>query len=449
MNDRPISTYRIAAILATGLSFSAAHSATWSASGTVKTASGTNLSGVAVTVKDSVAALKTTTDNNANFTLGSAMGISPSTLPMDFSVRQAGNQLQIAYPGVGTLGLRLVDLSGTTLWSGSASLQAGYATATLPALDRQGAAILRASIGNEIAVQPLTLLGDKGFTLVSRVSARSLAANPTLVFKKVGYADTTYLLNSASQSGIAVVMRDSTIHIPPQPTTCKLPSGPNSGSGSFTNYWFGQGSWQENGHYALACGYHGYEPSGQGSDKIDNIANPQYFVAIPGNSSSDFNTNGMCGACVELTGQNGTKIVATVTDECPEDINQPCKNNHSGHLDISYPAFSKLGFSVGNPSGTTWKYVKCPVTGNVVIRIKPGNATQLYVENTILPIKDILISGSGSTHLTYGAWDLGTRAAGSTITIKDYSDRTITYKVPASLAADQNQDIGLQFPACN
>jgi hypothetical protein len=435
-----------------GLGAATVH-ATWSAVGTVKNASSTALSGVAITVKDSSANIKTTTDANGTFVIGTITGIMASEMPSDFSVRQNGNELQIAFPGQGTLDLQLVDIAGSTLWKGSAPLADGYANAVLPASAHHGAAILRVTLGSQVVYQPLTLLGAAGIHVTPRIAARSMATYATLIFKKVGYADTSYTMNAATQTGVNVVMRDSTIHII-IPSTCQLPPSPNSGSGSFTNYSFGQGSWQENGHYALACGYHGFETGGQSSDKVNNLANPQYFVAIPGYSPSNFTNVAMCGACVELTGQNGTKVVATIADECPEYkddgsvSNQPCINNPNGHLDIGYPAFSQLGFSVGNPSGTSWKYVKCPVTGNVVVRIKPGNTDQLYVENTILPIKDVTINGSSSTHLSYGAWQLSKKAAGATVVIKDYSDRTITYTVPGSPGTDQDQNTGLQFPAC-
>jgi hypothetical protein len=157
----------------------------------------------------------------------------------------------------------------------------------------------------------------------------------------------------------------------------------------------------------------------------------------------------MCGACVEITGQNGTKIVATVTDECPEDSNQPCKNNPNGHLDVSYPGFSKLGFSVGNPSGTNWKYVPCPVTGNVVLRIKPGNADQFFIENTVLNIKSVTKNGGAATRLSYGAWSFNGSSIKSNdqLLVTDYSGRTITIQV-ASTSQDQDQNTGLQFPAC-
>jgi expansin (peptidoglycan-binding protein) len=427
-----------------GLGTSSAH-AVWSAVGSVKNATSSNLSGVAITVKDSSSALKTTTDANGTFIIGTVTGILSNSLPTEFSIRQSGNQLQIAFPGEGTLDLQLVDLSGATLWKGRAALSTGFANATLPALESRGAAVLRMTNGKTQVSQPITLLGAEGFQVTTRISARALATYPTLVFKKVGYADTIFTMNATTQTGINVVMRDSTT---PIATTCKLPSGPNNGSGSFTNYWFGQGTAKENGHYQTACGYHGYEPSGQSSDKMNNIVNEQYFVAIPGNSSSDFNTVGMCGACVELTGQNGTKIVATVTDECPEDSNQPCKNNPSGHLDVSYPAFSKLGYSVGNPSGTNWKFVKCPVTGNLIVRLKPQD-NAVYIENSILPIKSVSVNGSNLEHKSYGCWQTPGNPKGSTLVITDYSDRKLTFSIPTSAQADSDINTGMQFPACN
>ena len=104
---------------------------------------------------------------------------------------------------------------------------------------------------------------------------------------------------------------------PAAPTACTI--GPASnGSGSFTYYWFGQGSGRDGSGYRTACGYYGTE-NGQ-TDTIENIAsmspaNATYFAAIPG--TNGFNTSGYCGACVQITGQNGKQIIATVADECP------------------------------------------------------------------------------------------------------------------------------------
>lgn len=425
--------------------------ATWSASGTVKNASGSTLSGVTITVQDSSSKLTTTTDNNGNFTIGTATGIMASPVPPAFSVHQDGNELVVQYPAVsGELQLSLLDIAGATLWKGQTPLVNGEARVPFSAGSHHGAAILRVRCGQTNLSQPLTLNGSAGVSVSSPpISARALATNPTLLAHKGNsvYHDTSFTMNSMNQSGINIVMRDTTPVV--VTSTCTLPNSPNSGSGSFTWYYFGQNSGGfVNGVYTTACGYQGTESSGESSDKMNNIANPQYFVAIPGTNSSNFNTVGMCGACVQLNGQNGKSIIATITDECPEDINQPCASDPNGHLDVGYPGFQQLGFSTGNPSGTTWKYVPCPVTGNVVIRIKSGNANQVYIENTILPIKSVTVNSGSSTELSYGPWQLPKNAAGSTLVITDYSNRSITYTVPTSLGSNQDQNTGLQFPAC-
>ena len=169
-----------------------------------------------------------------------------------------------------------------------------------------------------------------------------------------------------------------------------------------------------------ACGYTVSE-SGSGMSAIDTVANiantapasNTYFAAIPGASpGSGFNTVTDCGACVEITGANGTKIVATVVDECPISSNSACAP--AGHLDLSTQAFNQLGYKVGNPSGTTWKFVPCPVTGSIVA--VANSANQYYFENSAYPITSVngqapspfgyFTVGPGSVTITSGAVNL-------------------------------------------
>jgi hypothetical protein len=448
----PSTTYSASILLLGGLlAFSSPIPAAWSVSGTVKSTTGTNLDGVAVTVKDSAATLKATTANGGQFSIVQSVGVHDRVSPLEFSVHQFGNELLIAFPGSGVVELSLVDVSGSVLWSGKSNLVDGYVRTTVPTSTFVGPAILRVASGTRYASQLVTMLGGEGVRLTPRVSARSMAAFPTLVFKKVGYADTTFVMTASSQTGITVAMRDSTT---PKSTVCKLPPSPNTGAGSFTKYYFAQGTTLEGGFYRTACGYRGTETGGESSGKMNNIVNPQYFLAIPGNSPDDFNTRDMCGACVELTGQNGTKLIATITDECPlvddagRAINQPCRDNKSGHLDVSFPALSKLGFSVGNPSGTSWKYVKCPTTGNIVVRLHSGDMKFVYIENTILPIKSVKSGSYVGERQRGGFWNIFRNGRGATLSITDYSDRTITVTVPQTLAVDTDHNTGVQFPAC-
>ena len=181
-----------------------------------------------------------------------------------------------------------------------------------------------------------------------------------------------------------------------------------------------------------------------------NIANTSpakntYFAAIPGNSSSDFNTSGNCGACVQIS-NSGKTIIATIIDECPESSNTICKQNPNGELDLSVDAFNQLGFPNGNPSGTSWKVVPCPVTGNVVVRIKQAN--EVYIENVILALKTVSGPGGGASHTSYGSWHFNSNVgSGSQLTLTDVANRTIMVTL-GSGATDQNQDTGKQFPTC-
>ncbi len=167
---------------------------------------------------------------------------------------------------------------------------------------------------------------------------------------------------SSSSSNSSTTTSSSVNNNPPP--ACTFGTAHN-GDGSFTWYYFGQGPMP----YKGACGYTVSETGG-GQNAVDtaaNIANTSpatdtYFAAIPGASPGNFDTVTDCGACVEITGQNGKKIVATVIDECPLSSNPLCTN---GHLDLSTQAFDQLGYSTGNPSGTSLKFVACPVAGNI------------------------------------------------------------------------------------
>ena len=233
-----------------------------------------------------------------------------------------------------------------------------------------------------------------------------------------------------------------------QSTSCNIEGSPNPGSGSFTYYYFGQGTWQENGSYVTACGYQGSEPGGQDSDSVGNIANSGYFAAIPGQNSSNFDTSRYCGACAEVS-NGGNSVIVTIIDECPMDSNQACAANPSGHLDLSVQAFNALGFSTGNPSGTTWKFVPCPVEGNVVVRIKSGNSNEIYIENVLTPIAKVSMNGQEAQRTSYGAWHFDQDiSAGASLSLTDMAGRSITVTV-SSTSQNQNQDTNQQFPDCN
>ena len=227
-------------------------------------------------------------------------------------------------------------------------------------------------------------------------------------------------------------------------TTCTVPPALGVGQQSLTWYYFGQGTGRNGSQYQTACGYLGTE-SGT-DDKVSNVASPNdYFVAIPGATGSNFTNSNYCGACVQITNtNNGKSVTATVIDECPIDSNPACAP--AGHLDVSKTAFDALGFSTGNPSsGVSWKVVPCNVAGNVKVRVKSGNPNQVYIENERLPIQSVTQNGGKATRLSYGAWQLPSNAAGTTLVLTDSSGRTVSVPVSSSTS---DQDTGMQFPTC-
>jgi expansin (peptidoglycan-binding protein) len=157
-------------------------------------------------------------------------------------------------------------------------------------------------------------------------------------------------------------------------------------------------------------------------------ASATYFAAVPG--TNGFDSKSHCGECIEVTGQNGTKIIATVIDECPygsDGGNTACQANAGGHMDLSKAAFDRLGYPTGNPSGTNWRYVPCPVSGNVKVRFKSGNNNEFFVENVITPIASVTVNGTGASRQSYGAWHVGSAiSTPATLNLTDLAGRMIS-----------------------
>lgn len=216
------------------------------------------------------------------------------------------------------------------------------------------------------------------------------------------------------------------------PRTCTFPAAWAPSSPTYTYYDLPNAS--------TACGYNG------SNNNISNIVNGQYFAAIPGHSSSNFDTSSRCGACVKI---NNTII--TIVDECPYDggQNQPCANNPKGHLDLSRAATSAAGVQ-GDPSKSgqaSWSFVPCPVTGNVKVRLKPGNNNEFFIENEILPIQSVTCSGQTGSRTSYGSWHFGADVNGMSCSATDIGNASITFTVGSSQG--QDVDTGAQFQKCS
>ena len=235
----------------------------------------------------------------------------------------------------------------------------------------------------------------------------------------------------------------------PAPTQCTLQN--HSGNGSFTWYNFAQGTARDGSGYRTACGYYG--TANGTTDTVENIASMSpaaatYFVAVPGQNG--FDSKSHCGECVQITGQNGTVIIATVTDECPygsDGDNPPCANNPTGHLDLSYDAFQQLCYSRGDPTGTSWRIVPCPVTGNVKVSFKQGNNNEIFIENGVTSFSTVTINGLPATRQKYGAWHIdGAIMLPAAIHTVDRYGRTLDFTLNSN--STSNQDTGQRSPTC-
>lgn len=86
---------------------------------------------------------------------------------------------------------------------------------------------------------------------------------------------------------------------------------------------------------------------------------PQYYGAM---NEYDWNTAGVCGACVEIT-NGGNKLVVQIVDECPYKGNEQWCFQGSHHIDLNGAANGAL--NSGNNPAVTWKFVSCTPMGNI------------------------------------------------------------------------------------
>lgn len=82
-----------------------------------------------------------------------------------------------------------------------------------------------------------------------------------------------------------------------------------------------------------------------------------------------------CGACVEVTGPQGT-VVVRVVDSCPG-----CA---SGDLDLSREAFERISPLAAGRVAISWREVACEVSGPIAYQFKDGSSqywTGIQVRN--------------------------------------------------------------------
>jgi hypothetical protein len=205
----------------------------WSVSGTVKSSTGTVLSGVAVTVKDS-AKYSATTDASGNFSLVSPTAVlsSRAEISSSYSVQLAHGELQVRCPRDGSIGLSLVNSMGRSIWTADAVSAQGVARVAFPTKLAHGAIFLQIRHANGVENHSVVWGADgmhiapsqSAATSASVTSAAAAAAYPVLQFKKTDYRDTSFSMTSETMTNVAVVMAAVSTQTCSLPTTLKWSS---------------------------------------------------------------------------------------------------------------------------------------------------------------------------------------------------------------------------------
>ncbi|WP_437904868.1 expansin EXLX1 family cellulose-binding protein [Sorangium sp. So ce327] len=235
-----------------------------------------------------------------------------------------------------------------------------------------------------------------------------------------------------------------------EPVSCDYPA--EYANGSITFYTLDMGSTEVNCSYPIV---------GRNPDVVGHVpfGGGQYFAAM---NTADYNAAAMCGACVEVSRDDGRKVQAMVVDQCPIATNPKCT---AGHIDLSKNAFLKIGEEREGYLGTThggaagkisWRYIPCPTTSAVSFRLKDASNkywNEILVEGHAHPIEKLEVEINGT-------WQTATRQSYNYFVVGDGNMGNAPYHVRATdingstveamleLKAG-NQPASAQFAACN
>ena len=130
-----------------------------------------------------------------------------------------------------------------------------------------------------------------------------------------------------------------------------------------------------------------YDATGAGNCSFDPSPSDLMVAAI---NQSDYATADWCGACVDVTGPNGT-VKVRIVDKCPG-----CQK---GDLDLSREAFAKIAALSAGRVPITWRESSCDVTGPLAYHFKDGaNAfwTAIQIRNHRYPIAKVEAQQNGA-----------------------------------------------------
>ena len=132
-----------------------------------------------------------------------------------------------------------------------------------------------------------------------------------------------------------------------------------------------------------------YGATGEGACSFDASPNDLRVAAM---NMPDYAGSAVCGACVAVEGPSGT-ITVRIVDLCPG-----CA---SGDLDFSESAFAEIADPALGRVPISWRFVSCPVDGDIRYRFKEGSSqwwAGVQVRNHSNPIATLEFMDEG------GAW---------------------------------------------
>jgi expansin (peptidoglycan-binding protein) len=123
-----------------------------------------------------------------------------------------------------------------------------------------------------------------------------------------------------------------------------------------------------------------YDATGAGNCGFDPSPNDLMVAAM---NHPDYGTADWCGACVEVSGPDGT-VTVRIVDQCPE-----CAK---GDLDLSPQAFELIAPLPAGRVAITWHEVPCDVSGPIAYHFKDGANpfwTAIQIRNHRYPIAKV------------------------------------------------------------
>jgi expansin (peptidoglycan-binding protein) len=135
-----------------------------------------------------------------------------------------------------------------------------------------------------------------------------------------------------------------------------------------------------------------YDADGTGNCSFP--ATDDRLVVAP-NKDRWYAGSAICGACMRVTGAQGS-VVVRVVDSCPIGVDEGDCGDSGADLDLSAEAFAAIDDPDRGIVDITFEIVPCDVNGPIRVRFKSGSSaswTAVQIQNHRLPIATVEYAG--------------------------------------------------------